>query len=85
MSLVTTKSTVWLDSLAGPALMAVAQPLTDAAPESSSTVWFAPLVKLGASLTELTVIVKVVVVVLSPPLAMPPLSVTVTVIVALPN
>ena len=45
------------DSSAGPALMAVAQPATDCAPESSSTVWSAPLVKDGTSLTGLTVTV----------------------------
>src|SRR5881397_4009129 len=45
-------------SSAGPALMAVAQPATLCAPESSATVWSAPFVKLGASLTATTVILK---------------------------
>ena len=36
--------------------IAVAQPVTVCAPASSSTVWSAPLVKLGASLTAVTVI-----------------------------
>ena len=57
LSLVTMKSTVWPDSSAGPALMAVAQPATVWAPASSCTVWSAPLVKDGASLTGLTVTV----------------------------
>ena len=51
------KSTAWPASLAGPALIAVAQPLDAWAPASSLTVWLAPLVKLGTSLTGLTVIV----------------------------
>ena len=41
--LVTMKLTVWPASLAGPALMAVAQPVTVCAPASSSTVWFGAL------------------------------------------
>ena len=53
--LVTTKVSVWPDSSAGPALIAVAQPATVCAPLSSSTVWSAPFVKLGASLTAVTV------------------------------
>ena len=51
---VTTKLTVWPASL-GPAEIAVAQPATVWAPASSSTVWSAPFVKTGASLTGLTV------------------------------
>ena len=51
----TTKVSVCADSLAGPAEIAVAQPEALCAPESSSTVWSAPLLKLGASLTGLTV------------------------------
>ena len=43
LSLVTTKSTVWPDSLAGPALMPVAQPATVCGPASSLTVWFGAL------------------------------------------
>ena len=41
--LVTVKVSVWPDSSAGPALIAVAQPGTVCAPASSSTVWSAPL------------------------------------------
>ena len=41
-------------------------------------------VRTGASFTEFTVIVKVRVFVSSPPLAVPPSSLTVTVIVAVP-
>ena len=56
-------------------MIAVAQPGTVCAPASSSTVWFAPFVKLGASLTGVTVIVKVCAALVStPPLAVPPLS-----------
>ncbi len=69
------KSTAWPDSFAGPAEIAVAQPLTDCAPASSFTVWSAPFVKLGASFTAFTVIVKVwVALSFTPPLAVPPLS-----------
>ncbi len=75
LSLVTVKPTVWPDSFDGPLLMAVAQPLTVAAPESSNTVWSAPLVNDGASLTGWMVIVKVVFALASlPPLAVPPSS-----------
>ena len=49
------KLTIWLDSLAGPLLMALAQPATECGPESSSTCWSAPPVKDGTSLTGLTV------------------------------
>src|SRR4029079_2693496 len=49
------KSTTWPDSLAGPALIAVAQPDTLWAPASSRTVWLTPLLKLGASLTGVPV------------------------------
>ena len=45
------KVTVWPDSSAGPALIAVAQPATVCAPASSLIVWSAPFVKVGASLT----------------------------------
>src|ERR1044072_50507 len=55
--------------------MAVAQFETLWAPASSFTVWFAPLVKLGASFTGFTVIVKVwMALVSTPPLAVPPSS-----------
>ena len=46
--------TTWPDSFAGPALIAVAQFGTDCAPEFSSTLWLAPAVKPGASLTQET-------------------------------
>ena len=81
------KSTVWPDSSAGPALIAVAQPVTRLRarrprPPSGS----APLVNDGASLTAVTVIVKVCVALVStPPLAVPPLSWIVTVTVAVPT
>ena len=69
------KLTVWLDSFAGPALIEVAHPPTLCAAASSSTDWFAPLVKLGTSFTALTVIVNVwVALVSTPPLDVPPLS-----------
>ena len=58
--LVTVNDTVWLDSL-GPSLMDVAQ-ATDVGPSFSGTDWFEPLLKLGASLTAVTVIVNVSVV-----------------------
>ena len=56
---VTENATVWADSFAGPSLIAVAQPGIECAPEFSRTVWFAPLVKDGGSLTAVTVIVNV--------------------------
>ena len=53
----------------------MAQPDTLWAPASSFTVWSAPFVKLGASLTAFTVIVKVWAAdVSTPPLAVPPSS-----------
>ena len=59
----------------GPALIAVAQPATVCAPASSSTVWSAPFVKDGASLTSVTVIVNVCGAdVSTPPFAVPPSS-----------
>ncbi len=77
--------TVWPDS-PGPAEMLVAQPATLAAPESSFTVWSAPFVKDGASLTPVTVIVNVWPAdVSAPPLAVPPSSCAATVIVAAPE
>src|SRR4051794_3625423 len=57
----TTKSTDWLDSFAGPALMFVAQFGTDCAPASSATTWSPPFVNDGASLTGLTVTLTVAV------------------------
>ncbi len=81
---VTVKPTVWADSPV-PALIPVAQPATDAAPESSLTVWFAPLVNAGASFTPVTVMVNVWPAdVLAPPLAVPPSSWAATVMVAEP-
>ena len=87
LSLETLKVSAWPDSLAGPAVMLVAKPATVCGPESWSTVWFglAGSVKLGASLTALTVIVNVCVsLVSSPPLAVPPSSVRKTLTVAEP-
>ena len=84
LSLPTMKSTDWPDSFAGPFEIEVAHGATVCAPLSSFTVWSPPFVKLGASLTESTVIVNVRVLLSTPPLAVPPLSVTVTVIVAVP-
>src|SRR6185436_15687346 len=85
LSLLTVKVRVWPLSLLGPALTAVAQPVTLAAPESSLTVWLAPLVNDGASLTAVTAIEKVWPALWStPPPAVPPSSNTVTVTVAAP-
>ena len=84
--LVTTNVTVWPLSSDGPGLIAVAQPLTDWAPASSTSVWLAPLTKLGGSLTPVTLIVKVwTALVSSPPLAIPPLSLMETLTVAEPT
>src|SRR5437762_4294807 len=72
-------------SSAGPLLIAVAQPLTVCRPESSFTFSSAPLVKLGASLTALTVITNCTTAVVStPPFATPPLSCSCTLTVAVP-
>ena len=85
LSLEMMKFTVCPASSAGPAEMAVAKPLTVWAPESSSVIWLAPTVKLGASLTAGTLIVKVCTAEVStPPLAVPPLSCSATATVALP-
>ena len=82
---VTTKVSVCADSLAGPALIAVAQPVWLNAPLFSSTVTSAPLVKPGASLTDVTVMTNVCVGDAStPPFAVPPLSISRSVIVAVP-
>ena len=76
---------VWLPSF-GPALMAVAKLDTDCAPASSLTVWLAPGVKLGASLTLVTVMTKVCVADwFTPPFSTPPSSSSRSVIVAVPN
>ena len=61
LSLLTRKSRAWPLSSAGPALMPVAQAATLAAPESSATVWSPPAVKVGVSLTAVTVIETVTV------------------------
>ena len=69
----------------GPAETAVAQGLTVCAPAFSSTVWSAPLVNDGASLTAVTVMVNVCGAEVSlPPFAVPPLSFATSVIVAVP-
>jgi hypothetical protein len=84
LSFVAVKVRVCALSSAGPALIAVAEAALYA-PESSFTVTFAPLVKLGASFTGVTVIAKVCGALVSdPPFAVPPLSLNVRVIVALP-
>lgn len=49
LSFVTVKVSVWLASLVGPALILVAQPVCGSA--LSPTLWLAPLVNAGASLT----------------------------------
>src|SRR5947208_3128549 len=65
--------------------MFVAQPATDCKPASSRMPWSGPLVKLGGSLTAVTVMVKVCGAdVSTPPFAVPPLSCKRTVTVALP-
>ena len=65
--------------------MAVAQGLTVCAPAFSNTLWFGPEVKLGASLTAVTVIVRVCgAEVSTPPKAVPPLSCSTTASVAVP-
>src|SRR5688500_880509 len=65
--------------------MLVAQLRTVWAPEVSGTDWSGPLVKLGGSLTAVTVMRKVCgSLASSPPLAMPPVSRNCTVTVALP-
>jgi hypothetical protein len=69
LSVETVNVTVCVLSDEGPAEMAVAQLVTAWAPESSSTVWFPPAVKLGATFTwiggdagvEVVVVVVVVV------------------------
>jgi hypothetical protein len=54
---ITLKVSVWPASSAGPALIAVAQPVTICAPASSATIWSGPTVKEGGSFTAATVIV----------------------------
>ena len=56
---VTTNVTVWLDtSFGGPSRIDVAQPETVWGPAFSSSIRSAPLVKLGGSLTAVTLIVN---------------------------
>ncbi len=53
LSLVTTNETIWPASTGcEPGEMSVAQPETLVVPESSNTVWSAPLAKLGAVLSR---------------------------------
>src|SRR5579862_303613 len=56
---VTLKCTVWADSSDGPGLIAVAHPVTVCAPAFSRTDWSAPLVKVGASFTAVTLMLNV--------------------------
>lgn len=77
-------TSVWLDSFAGPALMAVAKPATVCAPAFSAATGLAPRVKVGASLTKLTVIVKDCVLLLTFGAVFEPLSVSVALKVAVP-
>ena len=83
---VTVNVGVCVDSLAGPTLMAVAKLETVCRAASSLIVTgFPASVKLGASLTGLTVMVKVFETLVSaPPLAVPPLSINTTLNVAVP-
>src|SRR5436190_1781846 len=70
---------------AGYARMLVVQLLTVCGPASSSVATSGPLVKLGGSLTAVIVMVKVCGALVSlPPLAVPPLSLATTVMVAEP-
>src|SRR3954471_23869891 len=87
LSLVAWNVSVCPDSSAGPVDIADARPGSDCAPASSSTVWSgdAGSVKLGASLTPVTVMVNVLVGLVSTPLfAVPPLSVRCTLTTAEP-
>ncbi len=82
---VTLKVSVCAASSAGPALIAVAHDATVCGPAFSMTVWFGPAVKLGASLTAVTVIVNDCGAdVSTPPAAVPPLSCSTSVMVAMP-
>ena len=80
------KVRTWPASSVGPALIPVAHPMTVVSPLSSTTaIGSVPLMKLGASFTAVMVIVKVCGAdVSSPPPAVPPLSCSSTVIVAVP-
>ena len=46
-------------ALGGPALIFEAQPGRETGPAFNDTFWFGPQVKLGASLTQVTLMVKV--------------------------
>src|SRR5207302_322431 len=85
---VTMKLTVWLDSLAGPGWMFVAQfgTFCTAGAALAEKFWSAPLVKLGGWLTWVTLMTRVAGADVSwPPLAVPPSSCSATVMVALPK
>ena len=83
--LTTWKVTVCAASSAGPVLIAVAQGVTVCAVAFCNTLTSAPLTKLGASLTAVTLITKLCVALVStPPSAVPPLSLMRTVRVAVP-
>ena len=51
----------------------------------AATDWFGPALAKGGSFTGRTTALKVIIVVLSPPFSMPPSSVTVTVMLELPE
>ena len=82
---VTVNVSNWLDSLAGPALMEVAQEGNTWGPQSSRTARFEPATNEGGSLTGLTLIVNACEAEESePPFAVPPLSCSTTVTIAEP-
>src|SRR5438105_11139973 len=84
LSLLFPYTTLFRSSSDGPVEMLVAQLEIDFKPQSSRTVWSAPLLKLGRSLTGVTVMVKVCAALVStPPLAVPPSSRISTVTVAM--
>ena len=71
--------------MAAPLFKEVAHPVTVCAPASSLMVWSAPFTNVGSSFTAFTVMVNVCVAnVSSPPLAVPPLSLSTTETVATP-
>src|SRR5581483_2842771 len=77
---------VWPDSLGGPAERLVAQPVNTWGPSFSNADSSGPRVKLGGWLTGCSVMVNVWGALVSLPLlAVPPLSFSTRVIVALPN
>ncbi len=79
------KVRLWPDSLAGPAEMAVAQAVRVWGPAFSRTVGSVPAVKLGGSLTGVTLMTQLwAALVSTPPLAVPPSSDRVRVRVAEP-